>query len=62
MVAMDLISRCNKFLDELGIPVTSFSCRVKLSPQSLYDWKKGKLKLSDVTLKRIDEYLKKYGF
>ncbi len=59
---MDLVNRCTRFLVELGIPVASFSRRVKLSPQSLYDWKKGKLKLADSTLKRIDEYLTKYGF
>ena len=59
---MTLPERCENFITEMGVPVTKFCQNIKLSRTSLYDWKKGKLKLSDVTLKRIDEYLKKYGF
>lgn len=59
---MELKERCKKFLDELGVPVTVLSSKINLSPQSLYDWRKGKLKLSEATLKRLDDYLKKYGF
>ena len=54
--------RLNHFLEEMGVPVTQVCKRVNLSPQSLYDWRKDKLKLADSTLKRIDEYLSKYYF
>lgn len=57
-----LKDRIDNFLTELQVPVTKFCKRINLSTQSLYDWRKGKLNLSDSTLKRIDEYLAKYGF
>lgn len=59
---MNLVERFEKFIIELGTPVTVMSKKLRLSPQSLYAWKKGKLKLSDSTLNRIDTYLKQYGF
>lgn len=59
---MELKARLQKFLDELGVPVTVLSSKISLSPQSLYDWRKGKLRLSEKTLNRLDEYLKKYNF
>lgn len=54
--------RIDNFLSELQVPVTKFCKKINLSTQSLYDWRKGKLNLSDSTLKRIDNYLTKYGF
>lgn len=54
--------RLNHFLEEMGVPVTQVCRRVNLSPQSLYDWRKDKLKLADSTLKRIGDYLAKYNF
>ncbi|MBQ2395629.1 MAG: hypothetical protein II304_01135 [Bacteroidales bacterium] len=57
-----LKDRLNLFLDELEVPITKICKKIMLSPQSLYDWRKDRLKLSDGTLKRIDDYLKKYGF
>lgn len=59
---MSLIERCERFLSELSVPVTAFSAKVGLSPQSLYSWRKGKLDLSKASLKRIEDYLNKYGF
>ena len=59
---MNLIERCERFLSELSVPVTAFSAKVGLSAQSLYSWRKGKLDLSEASLKRIDNYLKKSGF
>lgn len=59
---MDIKTRCKKFMDELGVPVTNFCKRIELSPSSYYDWMRDKAKLSDATEKRIDKYLKKYGF
>lgn len=59
---MTLYERCQIFMDELGIPVTSFCRRIKLSLSSFYGWRSGDVILSENTLKRIDEYLKKYNF
>lgn len=59
---MKLIERCQTFLDELGVPATVFSRKIGISSQALYEWRRGNLNLSGSTLKRIDEYLKRYGF
>lgn len=59
---MTLPERCFSFIHELGIPITQFCKRINLSRTCLYDWKNGKIKLSDNTIKRIEEYLTKYGF
>lgn len=59
---MTLIERSKKFLDEMEIPMTVFARKVSLSPQAIYSWRSGKLILSDAALKRIDDYLTKYGF
>lgn len=59
---MNLAERCFRFMSELGVPTTQFCKRINLSRTALYDWKNGKIKLSDATVARIDEYLKKYGF
>lgn len=59
---MSLIIRCQRFLEELGIPVTVFCKKVELSTPSFYKWRNGELNLSDATLERIDGYLSKYGF
>ncbi len=58
----DLKSRCDRFLFELGIPVTRFCGKISLSKSGYYGWKSGQLKLAETTLQRIDEYLKKYNF
>lgn len=61
-IMMTLIERTNKFLDELGVTVTAFARRVRLSPQAIYGWRGGRLVLSDASLKRIEDHLSKYGF
>lgn len=59
---MDLINRCIRFLETLGIPTTVFCRNVKISPTAFYNWKNGNLTLADSTLERIDNYLKTYNF
>jgi predicted transcriptional regulator len=59
---MELVKRCCKFIAELGIPITVFCRKINISTQSFYDWKSGKLNLSANTLKRIENYIGKYGF
>lgn len=59
---MTVKERCQKMLDELGIPVTKFCRNINLSTFAFYEWKKGNMKLSDERIKAIDTYLAKYNF
>lgn len=59
---MTLIERCQKMIDELSIPTTKFCKHIGVAPSSFYAWRRDIIKFSDKTLKRIDEYLSKYGF
>lgn len=59
---MTLKNRCKKFTHELGIPVTRFCRSINISTRAYYSWMSDDLKLAESTLKRIDEYLSKYGF
>lgn len=56
------MERCQRMLDELGIPVTKFCRNINLSTFAFYEWKKGNMKLSDERIKAIDAYLAKYNF
>ena len=58
----NLLERSQRFIDDLGIPVTKFCERVKLSTSGYYAWRNGQLKLSSETMGRIDNYLKQYNF
>lgn len=59
---MKLEERCEQFIKALGIKVTEFCTNVGIGRTTYYIWKNGDLKLSDTTLKRIDEYLQKFGY
>ena len=59
---MSLVERLNKFLDEVGVPMTVVARKVGLSPQAIYQWKSGTLRLSDAAQSRIDEYLKGFYY
>lgn len=59
---MTVKERCQKMLDELGIPVTKFCRNINLSTFTYYEWRKGNLELSDERMKAIDAYLTKYNF
>lgn len=59
---MNLYDRCDSFLKTLGVPVTQFCKRIQLSRTCLYDWRDGKLKLSQATLNRIEDYISSFGF
>ncbi|MBQ2174685.1 MAG: helix-turn-helix transcriptional regulator [Alphaproteobacteria bacterium] len=59
---MSLVERLNKFLDEVGVPMTVVARKVGLSPQAIYQWKSGTLRLSDAAQSRIDEYLKGFNY
>ena len=55
-------ARIQRFLNELQLPKTRFCRGIGISTQALNAWLRDDLKLADSTLKRIDEYLKRYGF
>ena len=57
-----LLTRCEKFMRELSVPITGFCKKVKLSTSAYYAWRSGRLRLSDATQQRIDSYLTKYNF
>ena len=59
---MTLAQRCDNFVKTLGVPITKFCKNIGLSRTALYDWQHGKLKLSDNTLARIEQYITQYGF
>lgn len=59
---MTLQERVNKFLSELGVPVTVFAKKVNLSARSIYAWRRGDLILSNTSLQRIEQHITKYGF
>lgn len=59
---MILIERCQKMTEELSIPTTKFCKHIGVAPSSFYAWRRGDIRFSDTTLKRIDGYLRKYGF
>lgn len=55
-------NRCSKFLNELKLPATRLCRLVDLSASSFYKWQRGDLRLSENTLKRIDDCLARFGF
>ena len=58
----NLKERCARFVDELGVSITKFCAKIKLSTAGYYAWKSGRLELSEETLNRIDGYLRRYNF
>lgn len=54
--------RAKNFLTELGVPVTAFCQRIGISAVAFNRWQRNDLKLADETVKRISDYLLKYGF
>lgn len=55
-------ARCEAMRAELGIPATKFCQNINLSTGSYHDWRRNKTTFSENRLKRIDDYLTKYGF
>ncbi len=58
----ELIERIDKFMNELGVPMTAFCRNIGVSTSAIAKWKKSNLELKESTLNRIDEYLCRYGF
>ena len=58
----DLILRCEKLMDEMGVSKAAFCKRVNLSTSAYYAWKSGVLKLSKETMDRISRFIERFGF
>lgn len=43
---MNLIERCQRMFDELGVPVTSFCRKMNISPSYFYACKRGTMSFS----------------
>lgn len=56
-----LKQRVTDFLIGLGLPKSRFAANVGISISALKKWLNGDLELSKSTLKRIDEFLRKYN-
>lgn len=54
--------RAKNFLSELGVPVTTFCRNIGISTVAYNRWQRNDLKLSEETVKRVSDYLLKYGF
>ena len=59
---MSLKERCKQFLNELGVKATRFADNVGIGRSTYYKWLNGEIELSENLEKKIDEYLRKYGF
>ena len=58
---MELKERLQKFLHEVGVPVTVVCRKINLSTRAIYYWKNGQLNLSEPVMQRLDGYLSHYG-
>lgn len=55
-------TRAKKFINELGIPITNFTKNISVSVSAYNRWLRDDLILSESTIKRISDYLKRYNF
>ena len=58
----EIKARAKKFIAELGIPVTCFCKNIGISSSAFNRWQRNDLNLSETTVNRISEYLKRYNF
>lgn len=57
-----LKKRAKRFTDELNLPISRFAKNIGFDRSTYYKWLKGEKVFSETTLKKIDNYLKTYGF
>ena len=62
MINEELINRTKHFMNELGASRSAFAKNVGLSASTVYKWIYRSIDLSEKSLKKIDEYLKRYNF
>ena len=56
---MNIQAQTHKTLQEIGIPITTFCKRMKISTAAYYRWQHNDLKLSTKTEERIKKYVNK---
>lgn len=59
---MKLKERCNKFIEEIGVPISVFCKNIGISRTQYYSWQRGDRNLSGYMEQRISDYLEKYNF
>lgn len=55
-------TRIKRFVREMGISITSFCNKAKISRSTYYRWIKDGIAPGKQIEDRVDRYLKKYGF
>ena len=59
----ELRKRAKRFTDELNLPIARFAENVGFDRSTYYKWLKGNEKVfSEKSLKKIDNYLRTFGF
>lgn len=58
----DLRKRVIKFREELNLPIVSFCKNVDIERSTYYKWIRQYFDFGEERAKRIDEYLKRFGF
>ena len=58
----ELKKRAIRFADELQVPISRFAQKAGFDRSSYYRWLKGENVFSEAKLKKIDNYLRTYGF
>ena len=62
MNSAELVSRCNRFFDEVELPVTVFCRKLSMSTSTFYRWRKGELDITQDRMQEIDSYLARYNY
>ena len=57
-----LRERTKRFITEIELPIAKFAKKIGFSRELYYRWIKGDFDFSMEKVKKIDEYLRKYGF
>lgn len=57
-----LKKRTKQFTSELNLPISRLAKNIGFDRSTYYKWLKGEKVFSETTLKKIDNYLKTYGF
>lgn len=57
-----LKQRVKNYIEDSGIPRTTFCKRIYISTVYLYKWLHNERTFSDEVVERVETYLKKYGY
>lgn len=57
-----LIKRCEDFINEVGVRVDRFCENAGIGKTTYYQWKKGKIEISDNIKLKVHTYLNRFGY